>query len=112
LTLRGALAQVLERSQVQSDAVRREIERLVSPLPAHPATTLLPFTPRVRKALQFAGAEAAALEHPLISPEHVLLGLLIEGGGVAAVALKNLGVQLKPIRAEVFATWAHDQDSI
>ena len=97
----GGLGQVLERSQVQSDAVRREIERLFSPLPAHPAATLLRFTPRARKALQFAGAEAAALEHPLIRPEHVLIGLLIEGSGVAAVALKNLGVQLKRLRAEV-----------
>ena len=100
----GALAEVLERSQVQGDAVRREIERLVSPLPAHPTTILPLFTPRARKALQFAGAEAAALKHPLISPEHVLLGLLIEGGGVAAVVLKNLGVQLKRMRAEVSAT--------
>jgi len=100
------LAQVLERSQVHGEAVRREIERLVSPLPAQPTTNLPPFTPRARKALQFAGTEAATLKHPLISPEHVLLGLLIEGSGVAALALKNVGVQLKRMRAEVSATWA------
>jgi len=98
-----ALARALERSQVHADAVRREIERLVSPAPAQPTTTLPPFTPRARMALQCAGAEAAALKHPLISPEHVLLGLLVEGGGVAALALKNLGVQLKRMRAEISA---------
>jgi hypothetical protein len=101
------LAKVLERSQVHGDAVRREIERLVSSLPAQPTTNLPhlpPFTPRARKALQFAGTEAAALKHPLISPEHVLLGLLIEGSGLAALALKNVGVQLKRMRAEISAT--------
>jgi len=104
----GALAQVLESSQVESEAVRREIERLVSPLPAHHGPTLLRLTPRARKALQFADTEAAALKRPLVSPEHVLLGLLKEGGGVAAVALNNLGVQLKCVRAELSATRAHD----
>jgi hypothetical protein len=103
----GALAQVLERCQVHGDAVRREIERLVSPAPAHSTTRLPPFTPRARKALQFAGAEAASLKHPLISPEDVVLGLLIEGSGVAALALKNLGVQFKRMRAAVSATRAH-----
>jgi hypothetical protein len=101
-----ALNQVLERNHVHGDAVRREIERLVSPSPAHPTTLLPPLTPRARKALQFAGAEAATLKHPLISPEHVFLGLLMEGGGLAALALKNLGIQLKRMRAEVSATAA------
>ncbi|PWU09820.1 MAG: hypothetical protein C5B50_26550 [Verrucomicrobia bacterium] len=98
-----AVAQVLDRSQTHRDAVRREIERLVSPLPALPASSLPPLTPRARKALRFARAEAAALKHPLISPEHVLLGLLIEGSGVAALALMKLGVRVKPMRAEISA---------
>lgn len=106
LTMAGdTLTQVFERSQVHSDEVRREIERLVSPLPAHPTKVLPPLTPRARKALQLAGAEAAALKHPLISPEHVLLGLLIEGSGVGALALKNLGIRLKWMRAELSAIW-------
>lgn len=103
----GALAPVLERSQVNGDAVRREIERLVSPSPTRSTTLLPPFTPRALKALQFAGAEAASLKHPLISPEDVVLGLLIEGSGVAALALKNLGMRLKRMRAEFSATRAH-----
>lgn len=100
------LAQILERSQVRGDAVRKEIERLVSPWPVQPEAVSLPLTPRARKALLFAGAEAAARKHPLIRPEHVFLGLLMEGSGVAALALKNLGVELKRMRAEVSAIHA------
>jgi hypothetical protein len=99
-----SLAQVLERSQVNGDTVRREIERLVSRSSPHPTTLSAPFTPRARKALQFAGSEAAALKHTLIGPEHVLLGLLTEGSGVAALALKNLGIKLNRMRAQVSTT--------
>lgn len=97
----STLAQALQRSQVDCGAVRTEIERLVSPLPPLPMTTVLPLTPRARNALQFACAEAKALHHPSISVEHVLLGLLVGGSGVAAVALKNLGIQIDRMRAEI-----------
>ena len=100
-TAGGALAQVLQRCRVNSEAVHAEVGRLISALPIRPATGALPLTPRARKALHFASREADALGHSPIGTEHMLLGLLLEGGGVAALALSNLGVGLERLRSEI-----------
>lgn len=97
----GALAQSLQRSHISSEAVRAEVARLISALPDRPSITALPFTPRARKALHFATREAGALEHSTIDLEHILLGLVREGTGVAAIALSNLGVRLERLRCEI-----------
>ncbi|HVY72421.1 MAG TPA: Clp protease N-terminal domain-containing protein [Verrucomicrobiae bacterium] len=62
---------------------------------------MAPFTPRARKAPELAGREARVFHQPAIHPDHILLGLLREGSGVAAVALKNLGIRAELLRAEV-----------
>ena len=59
------------------------------------------FTDRARKVMQLANLEAQRFKHEYIGTEHILLGLLREGGGVAANALSNLGVDLQEIREEV-----------
>lgn len=59
------------------------------------------FTERARKVLQLANQEAQRLNHEFIGTEHLLLGLVKEGSGVAANVLKNLDVDLKKIRIEV-----------
>lgn len=97
----GPLPRVLQRTHITGEALRTEIERLISPVRTRSMATALPFTPRARKALQLACIEAKALKHPSVNPEHVLLGLLIEGSGVAALALSNLGFRTERMRAEV-----------
>jgi hypothetical protein len=97
----GSLGAVLQNRGLDREALRREIERLVAPLPPRATPTGLPFTPRARKALRLAGSEAKRLKRPVIGAEHLLLGLLREGSGVAAQALKNLGFRLQPLRVEI-----------
>jgi hypothetical protein len=64
-------------------------------------TGTIPFTPRVKKVLAFAAKEAAALRHIYVGTEHILLGLLREGDGVAARVLSNLDVELVQTRQRV-----------
>ena len=59
------------------------------------------FTDRARKVMQLADQEAMRLNHEYIGTEHILLGLIKEGSGVAANVLKNLGISLREIRVEV-----------
>jgi ATP-dependent Clp protease ATP-binding subunit ClpC len=97
-TAGGALAQTL---QVNTETVRAEVHRLISALPPHSASTEPPLTPRARKALQLAGREAVLPKRSRIGIEHILLGLLHEGGGVAAIALRNLGIRLDQVRTDI-----------
>jgi hypothetical protein len=97
----GTAATILRNSCVDSEAVRREMERLVVAQPAQASASALPLTPRARRALRLALKEARTRHDPLIHVEHIILGLLREGGGVAAQALKNLGVRVDRIRKEV-----------
>jgi ATP-dependent Clp protease ATP-binding subunit ClpC len=60
-----------------------------------------PYTDRARKVLQLANQEAQRLNHKYIGTEHILLGLVKEGSGVASVALRNLDIDLRAIRMEV-----------
>src|SRR5437763_2371532 len=59
------------------------------------------FTDRARKVMQLANQEAQRLNHEYIGTEHILLGLVKEGSGVAANVLKNLNVDLRKVRLEV-----------
>jgi ATP-dependent Clp protease ATP-binding subunit ClpC len=74
------------------EGVRLEVEKHVGP---HPETKLvgnIPYTPRVKKVLALASKEAKALNHSYVGNEHILLGLLREGEGIAARVLKSLEV--------------------
>ena len=97
----GIVLSVMRRFGLQAAAIRAEIERLIHPGPAQALSTNAPFTPRARKSLKLAADEARLLHQPRINAEHILLGLIREGGGVAALVLKNLGVPLKQAREEV-----------
>src|SRR5207344_1415328 len=61
----------------------------------------IPYTPRVKKVLALAGKEAKALNHSYVGTEHILLGLLREGEGVAARVLKTLDVDIERARNEI-----------
>ena len=78
-----------------------EVEKHVG---SHPETHMIgnfPHTPRVKKVLALAAREAKALNHSYVGTEHILLGLLREGEGVAARVLKSLDVDLARTRNEI-----------
>ena len=97
----GVAVNVLERLGISLDSVRLEVERAVGQGPETKTVGSPPFTPRSKKVLQLAIAEAQSLNHTYVGTEHLLLGLLREGEGVAAQVLRNLDVNLDAARAEV-----------
>jgi ATP-dependent Clp protease ATP-binding subunit ClpC len=86
---------------VSLENIRLEIEKLVQPGPATQIIGDIPFTPRAKKALELAAEEARSLGHNYIGTEHLLLGLIREGEGVASQVLLNLGLDLNTVRNEV-----------
>ncbi|MCO5044227.1 MAG: ATP-dependent Clp protease ATP-binding subunit [Kiritimatiellae bacterium] len=97
----GVAVNVLQRMGVNLEAVRLEVEKAVGTGPQTIAMGNLPFTPRVKKVLTLAGSEAHALNHAYVGTEHILLGLLREGEGVASRVLRNLGLDLEKTRVEI-----------
>lgn len=97
----GVAVSVLERMGVSLERVRLEVERAVGQGPETKTVGNLPFTPRSKRVLQLAMHEANTLNHTYIGTEHILLGLLREGEGVAAQVMKNLDVDLDTARQEV-----------
>src|SRR3989338_2566525 len=97
----GVAAAVLEKMGVSLENIRLEIEKLVQPGPATQIIGDIPFTPRAKKALELAAEEARALGHNYIGTEHILLGLIREGEGMASQVLLNLGLDLNTVRSEV-----------
>ncbi len=97
----GVAVNVLERMGVSLESVRYEVEKAVGQGPETKTVGNVPFTPRSKKVLQLALAEAQALNHTYVGTEHILLGLLREGEGVAAQVLKNLNVDIETARLEV-----------
>jgi ATP-dependent Clp protease ATP-binding subunit ClpC len=97
----GVAVTVLERLGVSLEAVRLEVESAVGQGPQTKVEGNVPFTPRAKKVLQLAVAEAQALSHTYVGTEHILLGLLREGEGVAAQVLRNLNVNVDKARQEI-----------
>lgn len=97
----GVAANVLQNLDIDLKKVRMEIERIVQTGPDLVSVGQLPFTPRVKKVLEYAVEEARTMGHNYIGTEHQLLGILREQEGVAAQVLLNLGVKLEDVREEV-----------
>jgi len=97
----GVAATVLQKMGVSLENIRLEVEKLVQPGPATQIMGDIPFTPRAKKALELAAEEARSLGHNYIGTEHLLLGLIREGEGVASQVLLNLGLDLERVRNEV-----------
>ncbi len=97
----GVAANVLQNLDIDLKKIRLEIEKIVQTGPDLVSVGQLPFTPRVKKVLEYAIEEARAMGHNYIGTEHQLLGLLREQEGVAAQVLLNLGVKLEDVREEV-----------
>ena len=97
----GVAVNVLRKMGVDLEAVRREVENQVGTGPEQVILGNIPYTPRVKKVLALAAKEAKALNHTYVGTEHVLLGLLREGDGVAARVLQILKVDVEVTRREI-----------
>jgi ATP-dependent Clp protease ATP-binding subunit ClpC len=96
----GVAAQALTSMSIELDAVRGKVEEIIGQGQAAP-TGHIPFTPRAKKVLELSLREALQLSHNYIGTEHILLGLLREGEGVAAQVLQTLGAELDRVRQAV-----------
>jgi hypothetical protein len=97
----GIVPAILKRMGVEHEKLRIEVERFVGFSPAREPAAVIPYTPRARRALALAAEEAKSLNRANVGPEHILLGLMLEGGGVAAQVLRSLGADPKKARAEI-----------
>src|SRR5438128_2450750 len=97
----GVAVNVLQKMGLDLETVRMEVEKQVGSGPETKIVGNVPYTPRVKKVLALAGKEAKALNHSYVGTEHILLGLLREGEGVAARVLKNLELDIERTRNEI-----------
>lgn len=96
----GVAAKALESMGISLDAVRSEVVDIIG-RGAQPPSGHVPFTPRAKKVLEYSLREALQLGHKYIGTEHLLLGLIREGEGVAAQVLVKLGADLPRVRQQV-----------
>ena len=96
----GVAAKALESLGISLEAVREQVEEIIGQGQQAPAGHI-PFTPRAKKVLEFSMREALQINHPYIGTEHILLGLIREGEGVAAQVLIKLGADLNRVRNQV-----------
>jgi ATP-dependent Clp protease ATP-binding subunit ClpC len=97
----GVAVNVLQKMGLDLETVRMEVEKQVGTGPDQKMIGNIPYTPRVKKVLALASKEAKALNHTYVGTEHILLGLLREGDGVAARVLKNLDCDIEQTRQEI-----------
>ncbi len=98
----GVAAKALESLGISLDAVRTEVKDIIGS-GGNPPSGYIPFTPRAKKVLELALREALQLGHKYIGTEHILLGLIREGEGVAAQVLVKLGADLSRVRQQVIS---------
>ncbi|OJU40670.1 MAG: NDP-hexose 4-ketoreductase [Microbacterium sp. 69-10] len=96
----GVAAKALESLGISLDAVREQVQDIIGQGQQQP-TGHIPFTPRAKKVLELSLREALQLGHNYIGTEHILLGLIREGEGVAAQVLVKLGADLNKVRQQV-----------
>jgi hypothetical protein len=101
----GVAAMALGRLDISLDAVRSQVEEIIGQGAAAP-TGHIPFTPRAKKVLELSLRESQQLSHDYIGTEHILLGLIREGEGVAAQVLQKLGADLNRVRQQVISLLA------
>jgi ATP-dependent Clp protease ATP-binding subunit ClpC len=99
----GVAVNVLQKMGLDLQTVRSAVEKQVGTGPESKPSGNIPYTPRVKKVLALAGKEAKALNHSYVGTEHILLGLLREGEGVAARVLKSLEVDIERCRHEILS---------
>src|SRR6266581_1814340 len=97
----GVAVNVIQKLGLDLETVRMEVEKQVGIGPDQKMIGNIPYTPRVKKVLALAVKEAKTLNHSYVGTEHILLGLLREGDGVAARVLKNLDFHIEQTRQEI-----------
>jgi len=97
----GVAVNVLQKMGLDLETVRLEVEKQVGTGPDQKQVGNIPYTPRVKKVLSLASKEAKQLQHTYVGTEHILLGVLREGDGVAARVLKNLDIDIEETRQEI-----------
>jgi ATP-dependent Clp protease ATP-binding subunit ClpC len=102
----GAAAKALESLGISLEATRLQVEEIIGQ-GQHAPSGHIPFTPRAKKVLELSLREALQLGHDYIGTEHILLGLIREGEGVAAQVLVRLGGDLNVVRRRVISL-GHD----
>ena len=95
---KGTVESSFSGSSLCFESVRHEIEHLIGPQKTEAGSADLPLTPRAQKALKIAESEAVRFRQPLLTANHFLLGLILEGDGLGARVLKKMGVGAKQIR--------------
>ena len=98
----GVAAKALESLDISLEAVRGKVEDIIGQGQQAPSGHI-PFTPRAKKVLELSLREALQLGHNYIGTEHILLGLIREGEGVAAQVLVSLGADLNRVRQQVIS---------
>jgi len=96
----GVAAKALESLGISLDAARQQVEEIIGQGQQVPSE-VIPFTPRSKKVLELSLRESLQLGHDYIGTEHILLGLIREGDGVAAQVLVKLGADLNRVRHQV-----------
>ena len=96
----GTGAKALESLGISLDTVRQQVQEIIGQ-GQHAPSGRIPFTPQAKKVLELALQESRALGHDYIGTEHILLGLLRQGDGVAGHVLSELGADLDGVRAQV-----------
>jgi len=97
----GVAVNVLQKLGLDLETVRMAVEKEVGIGPDQKMSGKIPYTPRVKKVLALAAKEARNLNHTYVGTEHILLGLMREGDGVAARVLKSLDVDIEQTRQEI-----------
>ena len=98
---KGVAAKALDGMGITEEAVRQQVEEIIGRGQQAARSGHIPFTPRAKKVLKLALREALQLGHPYIGTEHILLGLIREGEGVAAQVLVRLGADMDRTRHQV-----------
>ena len=98
---KGVAVTILENLGVELNAVRQQVEQQIGRGTEPQAEGNIPYTPRVRKVLALANREAQELNHTYVGTEHLLLGLIRDGDGVAGQILRHFGVDLEQARREL-----------
>jgi len=97
----GIAVAMLKDQGLDLDTARQEVERELGLGPDQKPLSKPPYTPRLKKVLALSMREANALNHPRVGPEHILLGLLREGDGVAARIMRKQNIAFQTARNEI-----------
>lgn len=103
----GTAVKVLHNLGVELPDIRRHVQKSIDPKQVVSTVASLEFTSGAKKAIDHAKDEAQQLSHEFVDTDHILLGLLREGEGIAAQVLTRLGLKLEEVREEILHVLKH-----